>query len=167
MSRFIAWSQFRNWTSALPAILYWSVRDCIFCHHRNRCHLVVRQLTVFQMTSLLQMGIFGDSSSPFDECIEKVTAEHLTTENWAMILDVCDKVNSDPRAPKNAILSIRKRCVLIISFDRTHFFMFMILFCKAEPPGSSCGITCSLSVGLVLEQLWTSLPERGVFSQFY
>ncbi|EYC14492.1 hypothetical protein Y032_0040g238 [Ancylostoma ceylanicum] len=61
------------------------------------------------MTSLLQMGIFGDSSSPFDECIEKVTAEHLTTENWAMILDVCDKVNSDPRAPKNAILSIRKR----------------------------------------------------------
>ncbi|KIH66078.1 VHS domain protein [Ancylostoma duodenale] len=55
------------------------------------------------------MGIFGDSSSPFDECIEKVTAEHLTTENWAMILDVCDKVNSDPRAPKNAILSIRKR----------------------------------------------------------
>ncbi|KAK6729950.1 hypothetical protein RB195_006789 [Necator americanus] len=55
------------------------------------------------------MGIFGDSNSPFDECIEKVTAEHLTTENWAMILDVCDKVNSDPRAPKNAILSIRKR----------------------------------------------------------
>ncbi|VDO41924.1 unnamed protein product [Haemonchus placei] len=48
------------------------------------------------MTALLQMGIF-------------VTAEHLTTENWAMILDVCDKVNSDPRAPKNALLSIRKR----------------------------------------------------------
>ncbi|WKX91876.1 hypothetical protein Q1695_010145 [Nippostrongylus brasiliensis] len=55
------------------------------------------------------MGLFGDSSSPFDECIDKVTAEHLTTENWAMILDVCDKVNSDPRAPKNALLSIRKR----------------------------------------------------------
>ncbi|VDM55900.1 unnamed protein product [Angiostrongylus costaricensis] len=61
------------------------------------------------MTSLLQMGIFGDSSSPFDECIEKVTAEHLITENWAMILDVCDKVNADPRGPKNALLSIRKR----------------------------------------------------------
>ncbi|XGW23636.1 hypothetical protein V3C99_005673 [Haemonchus contortus] len=61
------------------------------------------------MTALLQMGIFGDSSSPFDEYIDKVTAEHLTTENWAMILDVCDKVNSDPRAPKNALLSIRKR----------------------------------------------------------
>ncbi|KAK5973071.1 Jak pathway signal transduction adaptor molecule [Trichostrongylus colubriformis] len=61
------------------------------------------------MTTLLQMGIFGDSSSPFDEYIDKVTAEHLTTENWAMILDVCDKVNSDPRAPKNALLSIRKR----------------------------------------------------------
>ncbi|CAJ0594199.1 unnamed protein product [Cylicocyclus nassatus] len=61
------------------------------------------------MTSLLQMGLFGDSSSPFDESIEKVTAEHLTSENWAMILDVCDKVNSDPRAPKNALLSIRKR----------------------------------------------------------
>ncbi|PIO61265.1 VHS domain protein [Teladorsagia circumcincta] len=61
------------------------------------------------MTALLQMGIFGDTSSPFDEYIDKVTAEHLTTENWAMILDVCDKVNSDPRAPKNALLSIRKR----------------------------------------------------------
>ncbi|VDO60165.1 unnamed protein product [Heligmosomoides polygyrus] len=48
-------------------------------------------------------------TSPFDECIDKVTAEHLTSENWAMILDVCDKVNSDPRAPKNALLSIRKR----------------------------------------------------------
>ncbi|KAE9420708.1 hypothetical protein Angca_008065, partial [Angiostrongylus cantonensis] len=55
------------------------------------------------------MGIFGDSSSPFDECIEKVTAEHLITENWAMILDVCDKVNADPRGPKNVLLSIRKR----------------------------------------------------------
>ncbi|KJH46843.1 VHS domain protein [Dictyocaulus viviparus] len=55
------------------------------------------------------MSIFGDTSSPFDECIEKVTAANLITENWAMILDVCDKINSDPRSSKNALLSIRKR----------------------------------------------------------
>uniref|UniRef100_A0A1I7X4J2 SSD domain-containing protein n=1 Tax=Heterorhabditis bacteriophora TaxID=37862 RepID=A0A1I7X4J2_HETBA len=56
-----------------------------------------------------QMGLFGDSSSPFDECMEKVTAEHLTSENWGMILDICDKINSDPKAPKAALLSIKKR----------------------------------------------------------
>ena len=56
------------------------------------------------------MGIFGESHpSAFDEIVEKVTAEHQTNENWALILDICDKINSDPKHPKMALTSIRKR----------------------------------------------------------
>lgn len=55
------------------------------------------------------MGIFGESNTPFDDVIEKVTAEHQSSENWGLILDICDKINSDPKNPKLALTAIRKR----------------------------------------------------------
>ncbi|PAV89378.1 hypothetical protein WR25_11924 isoform A [Diploscapter pachys] len=56
------------------------------------------------------LGLFNDQSSPFDDVIEKVTAETLSTENWALILDICDKINSNPtQHSKLALMSIRKR----------------------------------------------------------
>lgn len=41
------------------------------------------------------MPIFGESPSPYDESVEKVTAETCTTENWTLILDICDRVIAD------------------------------------------------------------------------
>lgn len=41
------------------------------------------------------MPIFGEATSPYDEIVEKVTAETCTSENWALILDICDRVSAD------------------------------------------------------------------------
>ncbi|KAK0404375.1 hypothetical protein QR680_017428 [Steinernema hermaphroditum] len=56
------------------------------------------------------MPIFGETSSPFDEIVEKATDEKTTCENWSLMLDISDRVASDGvKAPKQCLLSIRKR----------------------------------------------------------
>ncbi|KAK8065959.1 hypothetical protein PG997_012706 [Apiospora hydei] len=47
--------------------------------------------------------------SPYDEAIAKATDENLTSEDWGAIIEVCDKVSSDPNGPKEAVQSIIKR----------------------------------------------------------
>lgn len=39
----------------------------------------------------------------------KATDENLTSENWALILDVCDRVSASPQGPANAIAALIKR----------------------------------------------------------
>uniref|UniRef100_A0A183BQ84 VHS domain-containing protein n=1 Tax=Globodera pallida TaxID=36090 RepID=A0A183BQ84_GLOPA len=56
------------------------------------------------------MPIFGDPSSPYDEPVEKATAETMTGENWTLMFDICDRVTTEgPRACKQCLLSVRKR----------------------------------------------------------
>ncbi|VDN56808.1 unnamed protein product [Dracunculus medinensis] len=56
------------------------------------------------------MPIFGEATSPYDEIVEKVTAETCTSENWALILDICDRVSADhSKGAKMCLLSIKKR----------------------------------------------------------
>ncbi|VDM48723.1 unnamed protein product [Toxocara canis] len=56
------------------------------------------------------MPLFGESVSPYDEVIEKVTAETCTSENWALILDICDKVVAEQsKGAKMCLLSLKKR----------------------------------------------------------
>ncbi|CAK5044351.1 unnamed protein product [Meloidogyne enterolobii] len=56
------------------------------------------------------MPIFGDSS-PYDEIVEKVTADTLTSENWELMMsNICDRVNADGiKGCKQALLSVKKR----------------------------------------------------------
>ncbi|KAI0514907.1 hypothetical protein F5B22DRAFT_608875 [Xylaria bambusicola] len=51
----------------------------------------------------------GAASNPYDEGIVKATDENLTSEDWGAIIDLCDKVSSDPNGPNQAIQGLIKR----------------------------------------------------------
>jgi len=56
------------------------------------------------------MPIFGEASSPYDEPVEKVTQETMTQENWALMMDICDRVTTEgSRGAKACLLSVKKR----------------------------------------------------------
>lgn len=56
------------------------------------------------------MFSFGSQSSPFDEAVEKATAETLMEENWGLMMDINDKVSFEgQKGCKNVLLAIRKR----------------------------------------------------------
>ncbi|KAI8958112.1 hypothetical protein F5Y11DRAFT_337209 [Daldinia sp. FL1419] len=51
----------------------------------------------------------GTAVGPYDETIAKATDENLTSEDWGAIIEVCDKVSSDPNGPNQAVQSLIKR----------------------------------------------------------
>ncbi|XP_014291611.1 signal transducing adapter molecule 1 [Halyomorpha halys] len=54
------------------------------------------------------MGIFSNSS-PFDNDVEKATSENNTSEEWGVIMEICDKVGSSSVNAKDCLRSIVKR----------------------------------------------------------
>ena len=56
------------------------------------------------------MFSFGSQNSPYDEVVEKATAETLQEENWGLMMDISDKVSMEgQKGSKSVILSIKKR----------------------------------------------------------
>ncbi|KAK4110987.1 hypothetical protein N656DRAFT_712759 [Canariomyces notabilis] len=49
------------------------------------------------------------AAGPYDEAINKATDENLTSEDWAAIMEVCDRVAGDPNGAKDAVQSLIKR----------------------------------------------------------
>ncbi|KAH9885486.1 hypothetical protein F4778DRAFT_774282 [Xylariomycetidae sp. FL2044] len=51
----------------------------------------------------------GTATGPYDDAIAKATDENLTSEDWGAIIEVCDKVSSDPNGPNQAVQSLIRR----------------------------------------------------------
>ncbi|MFH4977578.1 hypothetical protein AB6A40_004287 [Gnathostoma spinigerum] len=82
------------------------------------------------------MPLFGESVSPYDESIEKVTAETCTSENWSLIMDICDRVLADqPKGPKMCLLSLKKR----LNHRDPH--VVLLALSVLDSCWSNCGVT--------------------------
>ncbi|KAF8877878.1 hypothetical protein BD779DRAFT_1230764 [Infundibulicybe gibba] len=52
----------------------------------------------------------GGTNNPYDDIVNKTTDENLTSENWELILNLCDKVDEDgSEGAHNVIAAVLKR----------------------------------------------------------
>ena len=66
------------------------------------------RLLIFTNKFKTKMGLFG-TSSPFDPLLDKTCNENVVTEDWSLILSICDKARASPKNAKDCLTSITKK----------------------------------------------------------
>lgn len=75
-----------------------------------------------------------NQTNPYDEIVAKATDENLTSENWELNLDVCDKVSGEGEAGARACIhSISKR----LQHRSAHVQIYALTLCDAL--SKNCG----------------------------
>ncbi|KAK7031936.1 hypothetical protein R3P38DRAFT_3313840 [Favolaschia claudopus] len=101
--------------------------------------------------------MFGASpANPYDDIVAKTTDEHLTSENWELILNLCDKVadSSDPgSAAHDVIASLLKR----LAHRNPNVQLYALSV--AEALGKNCGVEVHRELA---SRAWTGGVERVV-----
>ncbi|KAI5640635.1 VHS domain-containing protein [Phthorimaea operculella] len=54
------------------------------------------------------MGIFGNSS-PFDADVERATSENNTSEEWGLILEICDRASTSAQNARDCLRAVLRR----------------------------------------------------------
>ncbi|XP_058806560.1 signal transducing adapter molecule 1 isoform X2 [Phymastichus coffea] len=86
------------------------------------------------------MMSFLSGSQPFDAEVEKATSEKCTKEDWALIMEICDKIGSSPQNAKDCLRSIVRR----LNAQDPHIVMLAITLLDAC--SSNCGKVFHLEV---------------------
>ncbi|KAK6985016.1 hypothetical protein R3P38DRAFT_2575191 [Favolaschia claudopus] len=100
--------------------------------------------------------MFGATPNAYDDIVAKTTDEHLTSENWELILNLCDKVadSSDSgAAAHDVIASLLKR----LSHRNPNVQLYALSV--AEALGKNCGVEVHRELA---SRAWTGGVERVV-----
>ncbi|KAG0210345.1 ESCRT-0 subunit protein hse1 [Mortierella sp. GBA30] len=75
------------------------------------------------------------NTNPFDEIVANATSESLTSENWDLILTICEKVNrSGENAGRDCLASIQKR----LANKNANVILYSLTLC--ESLAKNCGL---------------------------
>ncbi|KAJ6520673.1 hypothetical protein DFH09DRAFT_851751, partial [Mycena vulgaris] len=96
----------------------------------------------------------GASTNPYDEIVAKTTDEHLTSENWELILNLCDKVQDEgPEGAHNVVAALLKR----LAHRNPNVQLYTLSL--AEALSKNCSIELHREIA---SRAWTAGLERVI-----
>ncbi|KAF8210778.1 hypothetical protein K438DRAFT_1916531 [Mycena galopus ATCC 62051] len=96
----------------------------------------------------------GATTNPYDDIVVKTTDEHLTSENWELILNLCDKVTDEgPDGAHNVVAALLKR----LTHRNPNVQLYALSL--AEALSKNCGIELHRELA---SRAWTAGLERVV-----